>query len=347
MNKKIAYASIVLATFYGCSQEPQFVKEEVVEFKAAVGSTTPGSLGRVGSTTDVTRTTSGGTLLMGGGTDVDNAIKWMITKAGGGDIVVLRATGTDAYNSYIYGLQTCNSVETLLINTRTLANNAEVEAKIRAAEAVFISGGDQWNYVSFWKDTKVEDALNYLRNTKGCVIGGTSAGCAIQGRFYYSAQNGSVTSSAALTNPYNVDMTIGKNDFLNNPYLQNLITDTHFDNPDRRGRLVSFMARMSKDDGILPYAVGVDEATAVCIEANGSSKVFGTGLAFFLRQNTTGPETCISGTRLDWYRSRQAVRCYKVAGTANGTNTFNFSSWSGTGGTSQYYYVDRGTFGVY
>lgn len=345
--KQILAGTLAVAMF-SCSKDPVLDEPTKVEkIDMAVGSNTPGSLGRIGSTTDVSRTTSGGTLLMGGGTDVDAAMRWMITKAGGGDIIVLRATGTNAYNSYIYGLQTCNSVETLLINSRTLANDAAVEAKIRAAEAVFISGGDQWNYVNYWKDTKVEDALNYLRNTKGCVIGGTSAGCAIQGRFYYSAQNGSVTSSAALANPYNVDMTIGRNDFLNNPYLSNLITDTHFDNPDRRGRLVAFMARMSKDQAIVPSGVGVDEATAVCIEANGTSKVFGSGTAFFLRQNTSGPERCISGSSLDWYRSRQAVRCYKVNGTANGTNTFNFSTWSGSGGTSQFYYVDRGVFGIY
>ncbi len=345
MNLKSISAGFLSVLLFGCSKEETLVKNNN-NMSAAVGSTTMGSLGRIGSTTDVSRSTTGGTLLMGGGTDVDAAMRWMITKAGGGDIVVLRATGTDGYNSYIFGLQTCNSVETILINSRTIANDPGVEAKIRAAEAVFIAGGNQANYVSFWKDTRVEDALNFLRNTKGCVIGGTSAGCMIQGRDYYIAQNGSVLSAAAMNNPYNVDMTLGRNDFLNNPYLSNVITDTHFDNPDRRGRLVSFMARISRDNGVAPSGVGVDEATAVCIEDNGSSRIFGTGLAFFLRQNGSVPETCVSGSRLDWFRSRQAVRCYRVAGTANGTNTFNFVNWTGTGGVSQFYFVDRGAFGV-
>ena len=337
-------AGILSLSLFSCKQEP----EQLLPVKSKTNLAT-GSLGIVGDPADVTRTTSGGTLLMGGGTDVDAAFQWLINKAGGGDILVLRATGTNAYNAYIYGLGNCNSVETLLINSRTLANDPEVEAKIRAAEAVFITGGDQWNYINFWKDTKVEDALNYLRNTKGCVIGGTSAGCAIQGRYYFTAQNGTVVSADALANPYRSTVTIGKNDFLNNPYLNNLITDTHFNNPDRRGRLVTFMARMAKDDGILPYGVGVDEATAVCINNDGSSRIYGAGFAFFLRQNTSSgtPERCVSGSSLDWYRSRQAVRCYKVAGTTGGSNTFNFSSWTGTGGSTQYYYVDYGTFGIY
>lgn len=307
-----------------------------------------GSLGLVGDAADVTRTTTGGTVLMGGGTDVDAAIQWMIGKSGGGDFLVLRATGTNGYNSYIFGLGGVNSCETLLINSRTLANDPQVEAKIRAAEAVFIAGGDQANYVNFWKDTKVEDALNYLRNVKKCPIGGTSAGNAIEGRYYYSALNASVTSAAALANPFSRDITIGRNDFLDNPYLANTITDTHFNNPDRRGRLVTFMARMSQDDRIVPRGVGLDEVTAVCIDANGVGKVFGTGTAFFLEQNGSSnyPETCQSGTPLDWFRNRQAVTAYKVVGTPTGTNSFDFSTWRGTGGTSQYYYVERGTLRI-
>ncbi|HEX8618930.1 MAG TPA: peptidase, partial [Thermoanaerobaculia bacterium] len=53
-----------------------------------------------GSSADVTTTTSAGTVLMGGGSDVAAAFQWMIGKSGGGDFVVIRATGTDAYNPW-------------------------------------------------------------------------------------------------------------------------------------------------------------------------------------------------------------------------------------------------------
>ncbi len=348
-SKTAIFFAFALVSLFSCQKQDLAPIAENDHFSKG-GRTEAFTSWIVGDPADVTRTTTGGTILMGGGTDVDAAFQWLIQKAGGGDIVVLRATGTEGYNSYIYGLGTVNSVETILINSRTIANDPAVEAKIRNAEGVFISGGDQWNYVNFWKDTKVEDALNYLRNTKGCVIGGTSAGCAIQGKYYYSAQNGTVTSADALSNPYRNTVTIGRNDFINNPYLQDLITDTHFNNPDRRGRLLTFLARMSQDFGIRPYAVGVDEATAVCIEANGSSKVFGTGYAFFMRQtNAAGnkPERCVSGSSLDWYKAKQAVSVYKIQANTAGTNTFNFSSWSGTGGTSQYYYADYGVLKIY
>src|SRR5262249_53599175 len=53
---------------------------------------------RVGSASDVGTTTTAGTVLMGGGTDVDAAFQWMCERSGNGDFLVIRATGTDAYN---------------------------------------------------------------------------------------------------------------------------------------------------------------------------------------------------------------------------------------------------------
>ena len=35
---------------------------------------------------------------MGGGTDVDALFTWMSDRAGGGDSVVIRASGADGYN---------------------------------------------------------------------------------------------------------------------------------------------------------------------------------------------------------------------------------------------------------
>ena len=146
MRQKILIVSVGLL-LAACQSKPG----DVAPATTATAADATASLGLVGDAADVTRTTAGGTVLMGGGPDVDAAMQWMIGKAGGGDFVVLRATGTDAYNAYVYGLGGVNSCETLLINSRTLANDPQVEAKIRGAEAVFIAGGDQANYVNFWE----------------------------------------------------------------------------------------------------------------------------------------------------------------------------------------------------
>src|SRR5256885_16085618 len=82
---------------------------------------------RVGNPNDVTTATTPGTVLMGGSTDVDAAFQWMCQRSGGGDFLVIRATGTDAYNPYIQSL--CpgeNSVATPIIPNPTPATDPSV-----------------------------------------------------------------------------------------------------------------------------------------------------------------------------------------------------------------------------
>ena len=92
---------------------------------------------------------SSGLVLMGGGTDVDAAFQWMCQRAGGGDFLVIRTTGTDAYNPYIQELcPQMDSVETIIITSITGANTSYVSSQIQNAEALWIAGGDQSTYVN-------------------------------------------------------------------------------------------------------------------------------------------------------------------------------------------------------
>jgi cyanophycinase-like exopeptidase len=296
-----------------------------------------------GDAADVNATTSAGLVLMGGGTDVDAAIKWMLERSGGGDIVVIRSSGTNGYNKYMYNLAKVNSVETIVIDSRAKANLPIVANKIKNAEALFIAGGDQWNYINYWKDTEVEVAINYLINIKKVTIGGTSAGLAILGSHYFSAQNGTVTSEQALPNPYNTLVQIGGNDFISPTFMANTITDSHYTQRTRQGRHIAFMARMMKDNGISDVkGIGVDEQTAVCIDGTGIGKVFGINDAYFLRNESSGPETCISGSPLTWNLNSLAIKAYKIKGGSTGNGNFNATNWTFSGGTSFHYYVNNG-----
>ncbi len=227
-----------------------------------------------GDPADVNTPARGGLLLMGGSTDVDSAVKWFLQRAAGGDVVVIRARGADGYNSYMYSLATVNSVETIVIDSREKAGLATVAAKIRGAEALFIAGGDQSNYVNFWKNTATHEAINYLINTKKVMVGGTSAGLAILGSAYYSAQFESAITSETLADPYTKNVTLGDHDFLSTPFLLNTITDSHYTQRDRQGRHISFMARIMKDFGATTIkGIGIDEKTAVCIDDKGIGTV--------------------------------------------------------------------------
>jgi cyanophycinase len=287
----------------------------------------------VGNQNDVARTTTAGTVLMGGGSDVDTAFQWMIGKSGGGDFVVIRTTGTDAYNPYIYGLGTVDSVETLIIPSRTAAADPFVVAKIRNAEALWIAGGDQSTYISNWKGTAVADAIHYVANTKRAPVGGTSAGLAVLGQFIYTGASGSVTSSQALANPYNRYVTLDR-DFVQIANLGGVITDSHFVTRDRLGRLVTFLARIVKDGwASSARGIGVDEATAILVEPTGAATRVGRGAAYFM-SSAGVPQVCVSGSPLTY----TGLPVYKVSGTA----TFNVSTWTGSGGASYTVSVNAG-----
>ncbi|MFM8346961.1 MAG: cyanophycinase [Bacteroidota bacterium] len=333
-----------LAMMAGCSDET-IVSTDTALLQDHAAKAVPAVVSYLtGSAADVTTAATGGLLLMGGSTDVDPAVNWFLQRAAGGDVVVIRSTGADGYNTYMFNMVPVNSVETLIIDSREKAALASVSEKIRGAEALFIAGGDQWNYVNFWKNTPVEDAINYLINTKKVTVGGTSAGLAILGSAYYSAQTGSVTTAQALANPYNRYVTIGAGDFVNSPWLVNTITDSHYTQRDRQGRHITFMARLMKDFGYstVVKGIGVDEQTAVCIDAAGIGKVYGVNNAYFLRNTGLGAETCVSGSPLTWNRTKQSVSAYRIAGSATGNGSFNAATWSFTGGTAYFYYVNAG-----
>ena len=310
----------------------------------------------MGNSADVITNPLGGICLMGGSSEDVNAMKWFLERANGGDILVLRASGSDGYNAYFYSDMgiAVNSVETIVFNNATAANNSYVQQKIEQTEAIWFAGGDQWDYISYWRDTPIDSLINIAITERNIVIGGTSAGMAIQGKYYFSAENGTITSNNALANPFNNSMTVSDIPFLENEYLSNVITDTHFDNPDRKGRLITFLARIYTDYGVFGKAIACDEYTAICIDTEGIARVFAgyptyDEKAYFVQTNcdlfTQAPETCSPGVPLTWNLGGEALKVYKIFGTATGSNSFDLNNWNtSTGGEWLQWSANAGSF---
>ncbi|GAA5176090.1 hypothetical protein GCM10025771_09910 [Niveibacterium umoris] len=255
-------------------------------------------------------------VLMGGGPDVDEAYRWMIQRAGitpgsGGRVVVIRATGTDAYNPYIFysdaALSTSatiadgwvggaslgvSSVETLVIPSVAAANDAFVNQVVSRAQVLWIAGGDQSDYLKYWKGTALETTLQTLM-AKNIPIGGTSAGLMVMGWADFAALAGAVTSKQALDNPYNKYMSFDPNPlggagFISPDTLRNTILDAHLDARDRLGRLLSFVARLIK-----PNTAGGGCAGGVLASGTGSGGARGIGVdvetALLVQRNATAP----------------------------------------------------------
>ena len=281
---------------------------------------------RLGSAADVAPAVTPGVVLMGGSTDVDAAFQWMCGRGGNGDFLVIRATGTDAYNPYIRDLcPSANSVATLIIPDLTAANAPGVAAIIAQADMVWIAGGDQSNYINFWKGTPVQSTLN-ARIAAGAPVGGTSAGLNVLTQFVYTAQGSQgVTSSQAVADPFNRYMTFDR-DFATVPIMQGIIGDPHFAARDRMGRDIAFLCRVAVNGwSAAPRGIAVDEMTALLVDGNGHATVVGTGNVYFL-QAPGMPQVCSAKKPLTY--SNIAV------GRIAAGNSFEVPTWQRSGGTA-------------
>lgn len=299
----------------------------------------------MGSATPKASSTTPGLVLMGGGVDVDEAMRWMIARAGGGDMVVLRSTGGAGYNSYIYGLGGLNSVQTLLVDSVAEGNDACVAQTIRNAGALFIAGGNQADYVRYFKGAAVGAAINHLINIQRAPVGGTSAGMAILGQYYHPG--GAPEDTSGLLDPSRTEIGQG---FIHAAWLRNTVTEPHYTagttgamgtvaNPKRPGRVTAFLAQMLLSQGtswVDARAIAVDDDTAVAIGDNGVAQVFTypgrSGNALFIRP-TAAPERLLAGSPLTWNAAGQALAVREVPGTTSGAHTFDLGAWSSASGT--------------
>lgn len=231
----------------------------------------------IGHHRDVITKPLGGVALIGGGRDPDEAFVWFNHQSAGGDIVVLRASRSDGYNSYLYNdIGSVDSVHTILVDSREIADDAWVIEQVDQAEGIFLAGGDQSAYVTKWINTGLTAAIARAHQ-RGAVIGGTSAGAMVLGGVVFSATQGSISSGSSLQNPYASAVQLSAA-IISIPMLEEVLIDTHFTQRDRMGRLFVFIARAL--EGKLRKSIlglGIDESTAILMTASGKSSVVGRG----------------------------------------------------------------------
>lgn len=200
-----------------------------------------------------------------------------------GNLVVLKASGERDYSDDFYARGNFAWVQEILIPPCAAPGEVDaIAAYVDDADAVLFAGGDQSHYTA-WKNSALIRAVRRL-HARGGIVGGGSAGLAIQGAVVYDSaaadrlhpndDDYAVTTSNAVPNPLEpeISFTTGLFDW---PPLRSTITDTHFVVRDRFGRSIAFLARIVHDHlAAAPvYALGVDEGSAVLVERDGTAVV--------------------------------------------------------------------------
>jgi beta-aspartyl-peptidase (threonine type) len=259
-------------------------------------------------------------MMQGGGRESRNAWRWMIDAAGHGDLVILtagsrteaekRALGDPDDRRGLDGLACdvapCgpnggfNSVQMFRLPKYThpfaawtadeRSAHAAALAALSHAEAVYFSGGDQNNYFAWPRDIAAAVATMY-RERHG-VVSGSSAGMAVQGSpgFDFAAANAAgmdtlETPYAAVAPGVDAKEISFTTDLLGLDVMRGVITDTHFHQRDRFGRLVAFLTRTGA-----PHAIACDEQNAVVVSGGVATltRDIDKGACFFMTAKATG-----------------------------------------------------------
>lgn len=246
--------------------------------------------------------TAGGTpapllVLMGGGVEVDGAAIAFAEAAGGGDLLVLRATGsTSSYTEWFAEELSLSprpaAVGTVLLDDPAAGDEDAVLCRVARADALWLAGGDQSDYLLRWPIALHEALARAL--ARGAAVGGTSAGAMSLSSLAFDAAQGSIDADEAMAAPLGDRVSLSPSPFAAPP-LRGTLVDTHFSERDRLGRLVSFLARAAYE-GTPVTGLGIDEETAVVIDGDTVS-VSGAGEAWLV--SLQGEVALTEGAPLD------------------------------------------------
>jgi cyanophycinase len=153
------------------------------------------------------------------------------------------------------------SVEALHITHRGQANDPLKSALIDGATGIFMTGGDQLRLLTVLGGTIMADHLRTAYEM-GATIAGTSAGASAMSEHMIAfGRSGAMPSQRMVQMGRGLGLT------------EDLIIDQHFSQRDRLGRLTTAVAL---NPGLI--GVGVDEDTALIIDADGMCEVVGSGI---------------------------------------------------------------------
>lgn len=163
----------------------------------------------------------------------------------------------------------CGKVEFMLIDEEHEADKPEYIERIKQADVIFFTGGDQVRLAKFLNGTQLLEIMQRRYDTEHIIIAGTSAGAAVMsdrmiydGYGHYSLIKGEMKTTHGFG------------------FIKDVYIDTHFAERGRFGRLAHAVAHDKHYTGI-----GLSEETGIIIKEGNKVEVFGTGVVTIIDAN--------------------------------------------------------------
>jgi cyanophycinase len=223
---------------------------------------------------DVPHVTNGTLLIVGGGGMPEGLMSKMVELAGGKDarLVYIPCTERDDVDPNQRILRSWKamgaaSAVTLHTKDRNRANEDEAFLQpLRDATGIWFGGGRQWNFCDSYYGTEAHRLMKQVLQ-RGGVIGGSSAGASVQGR--YMCRANPVANFDIMAPGY--ERGLG--------FLSGVAIDQHF---SQRGRQKDMTQLANRYPQLL--GIGIDEATAVIVQKS-EAQIVGRGKVFFYDRN--------------------------------------------------------------
>jgi cyanophycinase len=222
---------------------------------------------------------AGALVLIGGGDKPPEVLQRFVDLAGGAEapiVVVPAASGEpdtpEYYETLFRGETTARNVRGLALWTRADAGRPELVEALRGARGIFFSGGDQNRITAALLGTPALEAIR-AAHAAGAAIGGTSAGTAcMSARMITGDGNFEVIATGAVATAPGLGL------------FPHAVVDQHFVARQRTNRLLSVVL-----EGPEHLGVGIDEATAVELAADGTFTVLGRGSVVVIDGGVAAP----------------------------------------------------------
>lgn len=168
--------------------------------------------------------------------------------------------GMDYYN--VFTRNKDNKVELMHIKTREDAYDSKYLDRIKAADIIFFTGGDQLRITSILGGTLIEKEIIRRYINEFCIISGSSAGATAMSKTMIC---GGDSSEALRKGTVNISTGLG--------LIDNVIIDTHF---IKRGRFSRLMAIISMNPSSI--GIGLGEDSGIIIENGNIIRAIGNGI---------------------------------------------------------------------
>jgi cyanophycinase len=157
-------------------------------------------------------------------------------------------------------------VGVLNINNREQANSIENCERVKAADVIIFTGGDQLRLSSIFGGTSIHQILLDKYQNEPVVIAGTSAGAAASSKnMIYQGSS----KDALLKGEVKITGGLG--------FIDGVIVDTHF---VQRGRIGRLLYATASNPGIL--GIGLGEDTGLYISGGNNMEAIGSGMVILV-----------------------------------------------------------------